>query len=79
MSFDIDGVSYEVVATPYLYNDEIQYKVSINGSEEILFAFDADLGRYKAEVNNSIDIPEYVAIEMGNHLNKDSKERQKTI
>lgn len=77
MTFEIDGLPYEIKAVPCLYNNEIQYLVSLNGGEDVIFVFDSDLGRYSAQGNNAIDIPDYVDIEMGNHLNKDSKMRMK--
>jgi hypothetical protein len=44
----VDDVPYSITATPCVYNSEIQYKVSINGNDEVIFVFDPEVGRYVA-------------------------------
>lgn len=68
----VDNVPYSVTATPCVYNTEIQYKVSINGNNEVMFVFDPEVGRYVAAGNDSISVPDDVEMEIGNRLNSDS-------
>lgn len=77
MTFSVDGIPYDVKASPHLYNNEIQYLVSINGSEDVIFVFDKELGRYSAQGNNTIQVPDPLDTTVGNSLNKDSLDRMK--
>ena len=72
-NFTVDGVPVVVKATPHEFNSEMQYRVSFNGSPEVFFAFDSELGRYAAKGNNALDVPDNVEIEIGNRLNADSR------
>jgi hypothetical protein len=46
-SFEIvvEGVPYQVKATPFEFNTETRYKVKYNGGEEHIFTWDSSVGR----------------------------------
>ena len=73
----VDDVPYSITATPCTYNSEIQYKVSVNGNDEVIFVFDPAVGRYVAAGNDSVSVPDDVEMEIGNRLNSDSLKIQK--
>ncbi|HEX4371936.1 MAG TPA: hypothetical protein VHZ50_01405 [Puia sp.] len=60
LHFDInvDGVPYDVTATPYDYNSEPRFYVSFNGSEQYVFAWDAEMKRLTAIGDGTADIPD---------------------
>lgn len=72
MILQLDGIPYMIKATPCYYNTELQYKVSINGNDEVMFVFDSDLGRYAAAGNASINVPDDIELAIGARLNSDS-------
>jgi hypothetical protein len=54
----VDGVPYVVQATPYDFNTETRFLVSFNGSDEYVFAWDANLARLAAIGDEAVDIPD---------------------
>ena len=44
----VDGVPYEVRATPFQFNDDIRYRVSYNGGQIYVFVWDQELKRHTA-------------------------------
>ena len=71
MTLQIDGVPFMIVAEPCYFNSELQYKVSINGGEEIMFVFDTELGRYNATGDASVFVPDVVELAIGEGLDLD--------
>jgi hypothetical protein len=69
INMQVDGVPYFVKAIPCEYNAETQYQVSVNGSDETLFAFDSELGRYRAAGNAAVSVPDNVEAVIGDRLN----------
>jgi hypothetical protein len=72
MILQLNGVPYMIKATPRHYTTELQYKVAINGNDEVMFAFDSDLGRYAAFGDDSINVPDDIELAIGARLNSDS-------
>jgi hypothetical protein len=72
MNFRVDEVPYYIIATPCRYNSEVQYKVSINGNDEVIFVFDSDLGRYAATGNDGALVPDNVEMTIAEKLNSHS-------
>jgi hypothetical protein len=71
----VDNVPYVVDADACRYNDGVQYKVKVNDSDETLFVFDSELGRYYAAGDNGGTFPENVERAIGDELNRDSRDR----
>ena len=68
-NFTLDGAPYLVQAEPCRFNSDLQYRVSVNGADDVLFTFDNQLGRYAPIGNDSISIPDNLEIAIGSHLN----------
>jgi hypothetical protein len=56
----VDGVPYDVRATPYTFNMMTRFNVSYNGSEEFVFAWDEQLGRLVSLGDDGAVIPDNV-------------------
>lgn len=54
----VDGVPYEVRATPFQFNDDIRYRVSYNGGQIYVFVYDNELKRFAAIGDGTGTIPE---------------------
>lgn len=54
----VDGVPYEVRATPFQYNDDIRYRVSFNGGQIYVFVYDQELKRFAAIGDGAETIPD---------------------
>ena len=54
----VDGVTYDIIATPYDYNSETRFYVSYNDGEDYVFAWDEELKRLRAISDGTGDIPE---------------------
>lgn len=74
MSFNllVEGIPYVINASKCYFNSELQYRVSLNGSEDVFFAFNDETGRYTASGDNSIIVPAEVEQEIGAKLNSNS-------
>ncbi|HEY9177727.1 MAG TPA: hypothetical protein VIN07_08560 [Flavipsychrobacter sp.] len=76
LTLRIDGVPFMIVANPRYFNLDLQYEVSINGGEAVMFVFDKDLGRYSATGDASVLVPDVVDQAIGDKLNGLSLEAQ---
>jgi hypothetical protein len=54
----VDGVPYDIMATPYDFNGETRYFVSYNGGDSNVFAWDSELKRLTAIDDEASDMPE---------------------
>jgi hypothetical protein len=54
----VDGVPYEVRATPFQFNDDIRYRVSYNGGQIYVFVWDQELKRLSAIGEGAETIPD---------------------
>ena len=66
----VDGTPVEVTATPYTFNLETRFRVSVNGSPVHIFAWDKELKRLRAIDNASIEIPDNVDEAVGKKLQR---------
>jgi hypothetical protein len=73
MELRVDNRPYVIDAEPCNFNDGVQYKVKVNDSDETLFVFDSEIGRYYAAGDGVF--PENVEEAIGNELNRDSMGR----
>jgi hypothetical protein len=53
----VDSVPYLVQASPFTFNGETRFKVSINGNEEHIFTWDSQLKRLIAIDDDSSTLP----------------------
>ncbi len=56
----VDGVPYSVRSIPFLFNDEMRFRVSINGGAEHLFTWDSQAGILRAIDDEAAAIPSVV-------------------
>ena len=54
----VDGVPYEVRATPFQFNDDTRYRVSFNGGQIFVFVYDPELKRFAAIGEGTESIPD---------------------
>ena len=66
--FLIDGVPYDVQIKPFTFNTETRFTISFNGSEEYVFAWDANLSLYAAIGTEGVDIPDSLEQAISQHL-----------
>jgi hypothetical protein len=53
----VDGVPYEVRATPFQFNDDIRYRVSYNGGPVFVFVYSQELKHLVAIGDGTGTIP----------------------
>ena len=53
----VDGVPYSVRSTPFLFNEELRFRVHINGGTEHLFTWDSQAGMIRAIDDESSTLP----------------------
>jgi hypothetical protein len=53
----VDDVPYVVTASPFSFNEEIRYHVSVNGSTEHVFTWDSELKMIRAIDDDSAELP----------------------
>ena len=71
-TFDVvvDGMPYEIKATPFMFNNQQRFKVSYNNSnEEYIFTRDAEVGQLTAIDNDALDIPDNLEEAIAEKLN----------
>ena len=53
----VDGVPYSVRSTPFLFNEELRFRVRINDGTEHLFTWDSQAGMIRAIDDESSTLP----------------------
>ena len=53
----MDNVPYMVKATPFEFNGEIRYRVSVNEGSEHVFTWDSTLGQLRAIDDDASTLP----------------------
>ena len=64
----VDGVPYEVKATPFEFNSETRFSVTYNGGGEHIFTWDSSLGRLTAIDAEAIEIPDDLEVAIARKL-----------
>ena len=64
----VDQVPYEVIAEPFTFNGELRYYISVNGSDDHVFTWDAELKRLSAINDEAASLPEALEQEISNRL-----------
>ena len=64
----VDGVPYEVRATPFQFNDDIRFRVSYNGGPVYVFVYDQELKRLTAIGEGTETIPDSLEMAISQKL-----------
>ncbi len=56
----VDNTPVEVIATPFVFNEETRFRVSYNGSPVHIFAWDSSLHKLAAIDDNAEMIPDSI-------------------
>lgn len=54
----IDGVPYFIRSTPFLYNDEVRFRVIVNNDTEYVFTWDSQVSMLRAIDEDAATLPE---------------------
>jgi len=54
----VDGVPYLIKSTPFLYNDELRFRVSVNNDAEHIFTWDSEIRMIRAIDDEASTLPE---------------------
>lgn len=69
----VDGVPYIIKSTPFLYNNELRFRVSVNDAEHI-FTWDSEVRMIRAIDDESSTLPESleekISKKLQSHLKK---------
>lgn len=66
--FLLNGVPYVIKATPFEFNTETRFRVSINGSEDFIFTYNTNFNRYMAIGDETATIPDDVELAIAERL-----------
>ena len=53
----VDGVPYTVKSLPFLFNDELRFRIIINGASEHVFTWDSEIAMIRAINDDSSVLP----------------------
>ena len=56
----VDSVPYMISAQPFQFNEEVRYRVSVNGGPEHVFTWDSSLGQLRAIDDEASTLPDNV-------------------
>lgn len=54
----VDSVPYMIKATPFRFNGEIRYRVSLNGGADHVFTWDSSVGQLRAIDDDASTLPD---------------------
>ena len=64
----VDSVPYLVHATPFNFNGETRYRVSVNGNSEHIFTWDSELKRLTAIDDDAATLPDNLEVAISDKL-----------
>lgn len=64
----LNGVPYVVRATPFEFNTETRFSISINESEDFIFVYNAAVGRYVAIGDETSTMPDDLEVAIAERL-----------
>jgi hypothetical protein len=64
----IDGVPYEVRATPFQFNNDIRFRVSYNGGPVFIFVYDQQMKQLVAIGDGTATIPDNLELAISQKL-----------
>ncbi|HET6767117.1 MAG TPA: hypothetical protein VFH08_06955 [Chitinophagaceae bacterium] len=53
----VDGVPYTVKSLPFLFNEELRFRIILNGASEHVFTWDSQIGMLRAINDDSSVLP----------------------
>ena len=53
----VDGVPYTVKSIPFLFNEELRFRIILNGASEHVFTWDSEIGMLRAINDDSSVLP----------------------
>lgn len=53
----VDGVPYTVKSIPFLFNEELRFRIILNGASEHVFTWDSEIGKLRAINDDSSVLP----------------------
>lgn len=53
----VDGVPYTVKSIPFLFNNELRFRIMLNGASEHVFTWDSEIGMIRAINDDSSVLP----------------------
>lgn len=53
----VDGVPYTIKSMPFLFNDELRFRIIINGTSEHVFTWDSEIAMIRAINDDSSVLP----------------------
>ena len=53
----VDGVPYTVRSIPFLFNNELRFRIILNGASEHVFTWDSEIGMLRAINDDSSVLP----------------------
>ena len=53
----VDGVPYTVKSIPFLFNNELRFRIILNGTSEHVFTWDSEIGMIRAIDDDSSVLP----------------------
>ena len=53
----VDGVPYTVKSIPFLFNEELRFRIILNGTSEHVFTWDSQIGMLRAINDDSSVLP----------------------
>jgi hypothetical protein len=54
----VDGVGYNVAATPFNFNDQVRYHVQVNEGDPAVFAWDSQMSMFKSLNDDASVLPD---------------------
>jgi hypothetical protein len=70
LELNVDMVPYIVNVVPFSFNDEIRYRVTYNGSDEVLFVWDNTVGHYATVGDDSSTMPDSLELAIAEELQR---------
>ncbi len=64
----LDGVPFEVKAVPFSFNEGTRFNVTVNNSDEYVFAYDSNVSQFVAIDDDGATLPQNVETEISGKL-----------
>ena len=69
----VDDVPYFIKATSFSFNEEKRFYISVNDGTDHVFAWDSQVGRYRAIDDSASILPDALETEISGHLQSQHK------
>lgn len=68
VELQVDRIPYILTITPFMFNEEVRYFVTYNGSPEILFVWDNTVGHFAAFGDEAATMPDNLELAIAARL-----------